>query len=332
MTVYFFKEDFRNVTEFYYKIILAALEKRGVKCVMKDSCTFKTALSIDKGDYILATTLRSFFILYLTGRRHFIFWYQGVTPEEVYLMKNSRWKYYIYSYIEKLSLKTVEYKIGVSKYMFDHFRNKYNLQIESSTVFIMPCFNSLLNEESFKTLHKYEKNIFCYAGSLEAWQGFESTLKIYSTIENKHKNVFLKIYAKDIKTAKKMIEKAKIKNFSVDCVPQSQIDYALADCKFGFIIREDNVINNVATPTKLGTYLANGVIPIFSSSVYSFRDLSKKYKYLCCVEDNNILERIDLILNNNFNCDSVLKEYRRIFTEYYNREYYIDIMSEFFLI
>ena len=330
MTVYYFKEDCRNVTEYYYNVILDALKKRGVDCKVLDKCDFQTARLISKSDYVLATTLKSFIILYLSGRRNFIYWYQGITPEEVYLMSGQKWKYYVNSFIEKLSLKTIKYKIGVSKYLFEHFEEKYKVKIDWNSVFIMPCFNSELNENSFNTQGKYEKNIFCYAGGTQAWQGFDEILRIYAEIEKKRDDVFLKIYSKDIAAAKIMIEAAKLKHYSVDCVPQSEMDKALSDCKFGFIIREDNIINNVATPTKLGTYLANGVIPIFSSTVHSFRDLTDNYKYLCCVENGpEVANQIIAFMDNKFDAQDIYKEYERLFADYYNKDYYVNKLGSF---
>lgn len=331
MTVYYFKEDCRNVTEYYYNIILDALKKKGVKCEVLDKCTFKTVKNIHKKDYVLATTLKAFLILYITGVRNFIYWYQGITPEENYLMLQSKRRYYLYSYLEKLSLKVVRYKIGVSTFLFKHFEDKYNLKIDYNTVFIMPCFNSQLNEESFKTPGKYEKNTFCYAGGTQAWQGFDKILEIYKGLEQSRDDVFLKIYSKDIDVAKRLIEKSNIKHYSVDCVPQSQMDSALADCKFGFIIREDDIINNVATPTKLGTYLANGVIPIFSDTIYSFRELAGKYKYLGCISNEaNPVVQIAKLMDEKLQCDMILQAYKEIFGTYYNKEKYITEMTVFF--
>lgn len=330
MTVYYFKEDCRNVTEYYYNIILDALKQRGVECKVLDKCDFKTARTISKDDYVLATTLKSFIILYVLGRRNFIYWYQGITPEEVFLMSGQKWKFYVNSFIEKLSLKTIKYKIGVSNYLFEHFEKKYKIKIDRNTVFIMPCFNSELNEKSFSFPGKYEKNVFCYAGGTQAWQGFDEILRIYADLENKRDDVFLKIYSKDIDSAKRMIEEANIMHYSINCVPQSEMDNALADCKFGFIIREDSIINNVATPTKLGTYLANGVIPIYSSTVHSFRDLANSYKYLCCVENGaSVANQIIAFMEKTFNAEEIYKEYKHLFADYYNKEKYVRELHSF---
>lgn len=331
MTVYFFKDDMRNVTEFYYKVILEALSQNGIEIIPIQSCSFASARKIPHNSYILATTLKAFIALYLTGHRNFIFWYQGISPEEIYMMKGSKVRYWVDTFVEKLSLRKVRYKIGVSKYLFRHFEEKYKIQIDPKGVFIMPCYNSLLNLKSFYTPNKYENNVFCYAGGMQPWQGFEDIVKLYKQIEGIRPDVYLKVYSKDIERAKKIIDQANLKHYSIDCVPQEQMDAELSGCKFGFIIREDNVINNVATPTKLATYLGNGVIPIYSSTVWSFRDLASQSDFICCLDrDSKDLEKIVAFVDRKISPDDILADYTKLFEGYYNREKYIAELRLFF--
>lgn len=330
MTVYYFQEDIRNVTELYYNIILEALNRNQANCISLDKCSFRAAISIPKSAYVLVTTLLSFLKLYFTGHRNFIYWYQGVAPEENYQILRSKWRYYLYSYLERKSLESAKYKVGVSSYLFDHFESKYKSTLDRKTVFIMPCFNSELNESSFFRPYKYEHNVFCYAGGIQAWQGFDKILRIYEKIEDQYEDVYLKIYSKDLLLAEKIIKNTKIKNYSLESVSQDEVDLVLSDCKFGFILRDDTVINNVATPTKMGTYLANGVIPIFSSNIRSFECLSKKFRYLCCVDDLNIFDKIEELMDRNIEIDQILKEYKTIFQDYYNKQRYIEELSSFF--
>lgn len=330
MTVYYFKDDMRNVTEFYYNVIIEALKQNGNKIKEISSCTFTSAIKLPRNSYFLATTLKEFIILYLTGHHNYIYWYQGIGPEEVYMMKESKIRYWIDSSIERLSLKKVRYKIGVSKYLFNHFEEKYKISIDPRSVFVMPCFNSVLNEKSFFSANKYEKNVFCYAGGMQPWQGFEDIVELYKRIEDIRNDVFLKVFSKDKEKAKAIIEKACLKRYSIDCVPQEQMDAELASCKFGFIIREDTVINNVATPTKLATYLGNGVIPIFSSTVWAFRDLTKHSDYLCCLDkDSHDVDKVVTFIEKTIKPESILGNYRKLFDNYYNRDKYISSMKSF---
>ena len=330
MKVYYFIEDIRNVTELYYNIMLDALSRVGVElCGLKKSASL-SVLRIPKSQYILATSLKSFIILYLLGYRKFIYWFQGITPEEDYMVHHVAWRRALFTWAEKRALKYSKYRIGVSKYLFEHYENKYGIEIDKDTVFIMPCFNSNLNKKSFYSSDKYKNNIFCYAGGMQVWQGFDKIIEIYKQVEKVCPNVFLKVLSKDVETATKIIQKFNINNYSINNVSQNEMDNELSTCKFGFIVREDNIINNVATPTKLGTYVGNGVIPIFTPAIKSFYDMSKKYNHLCCITDtDNAYKDISIFMDENISPDTIYKEYEEIFDCYYNKEYYVSELSKY---
>lgn len=328
--VYYFKKDLRNVTEYYYGIILKGLHKASIQTIEVENYNRKKVPNIPKDDYVLVTDLVDFFVLYLRGYRHFIYWFQGITPEEHFLNQHSKWKYRLFSYMEKLALKKSEYRIGVSKYLFEHYNRKYHLNIPIVDVFIMPCYNSELQKENFFIAKKYEENVFCYAGGVQKWQGFEDILDIYKRIEEQKGNVLLKVFSKDLEYAKNLLDEKGVKHYQVDCLPQTEVDNALSKCKFGFIIREDDIINNVATPTKLATYMGNGVIPIITKSIYSFRDLSEKCKFICCLRDRTDIDPIMDLLETKFEADEVYKEFSKVFEDYFNTEQYVAMLSKFF--
>lgn len=329
MKVYYFKEDIRNVTEMYYDVMLSALRKKGYELILLDKATIRSARTIEKGSYILATSLLAFFKCWLVGHKKFIYWYQGITPEEDKMIFGSQFRYIVFSWIEKLSLKKIKYKIGVSKYLFKHYERKYGMQIPEEEVFIMPCYNSDFHKESFFVEDKYKKNTFCFAGGMQVWQGFEDIVKLFVQIENKYPNAFLKVYSKDKVEAKKILDKYHVANYLLDCVPQEEMEKVLADSKFGFIIREDNIINNVATPTKLGTYIGNGIIPVYTPTIHAYADLKGKYKYLCCADVSNLLEALEPYMTQTIDNNDIMKDYSKLFKDYFNKEKYIDKLVEY---
>lgn len=329
MKVYYFEKDIRNVTEMYYGVILSALKRKNIETIPYKSASLKEIRSIDRNSYILITSLNTFIKLWVFGFRNFIYWFQGVTPEESRMQNGSNARYYFWSFCERLALKTVKYKIGVSTYLFKHFEKKYGLNIPLEDIFIMPCFNSDFHQESFFKNGKYSKNIFCFAGGMQPWQGFEDIVSIFKKLECLYQNVFLKVYSKELEEAKEILSKYEINNYSVECVPADDMERVLSDCKFGFIIREDDVINNVATPTKLATYVGNGIIPIYTPTIYSFADLSKRYKYLCCTSKEDIIRSIEPYLQKEIDPNDVCEEYKRLFLDYYNKEAYVQKMMQF---
>lgn len=328
--VYYFEKDVRNVTEVYYGIIISSLKKNGATVESLLKFDFFSRCPAKKEDYFIVTGFLTFLIVYLRGYRNFIIWFQGIAPEEVFLITKSKLKLYLFAVLEKMALKKCKYKIGVSKYQFQHFEEKYKIYLNPEDVFIMPCFNSVFNSELFHREEKYKKDIFCYAGGMQAWQGVDEILKLYAEIEKRNPKAFLKILSKELDVAKEKLNKYNIINYSLDSVPQERVSSELAVCKYGFIIREDIIINNVATPTKLAAYVGNGIIPIFTSAVHFYRDLAKEYKYLCCIDNPTDVEPILRLMEEPIIPKDLEREYKRLFENHFSTTKYVESMTVFF--
>lgn len=329
MNVYYFKEDRRNVTEMYFDVMIEALRRNGYNIIAMESCKWSITHHIPKSAYVIVTGLHSFMKLYFCGIRNYIYWYQGIEPEEDYLRHHNRWRRFIFSWLEQLSLRKCKFRIAVSKYIFQHYEKKYGIQFDKDTVFIMPCYNSQISKDNFYIKDKYEHNIFCYAGGLQVWQGFDEIVDVFAKIEKKCPDAFFKVYSKELFEARRILEAKGVKNYSVDCVSQEEMQKALSDCKFGFIIREDNIVNNVATPTKLGTYLGNGVIPILNRTVHFFNDLSNKYRYIVNIDIKDPYSAIEPYFSS-MNADDIYAEYSRLFAENYDAKLNAKRLQEFF--
>jgi hypothetical protein len=96
----------------------------------------------------------------------------------------------------------------------------------------------------------------------------------------------------------------------------------LQSIKFGFCIREDTPINNVATPTKLSSYVANGVMPIYTSAVKDFDNMVRNSKYAFCYDDDLFEEKIDTIMGRDIDWNEIYKEYDDILSSYYSKKYH----------
>lgn len=261
--------------------------------------------------------------LYFIGFRKFVFWAQGVVGAESYLRNHSRLRMKVLDCIEKFALKKSKVCFVVSQTQLKYYENKYNLFLKDKTV-VMPCFNTSIKKSSFFYPNKYERNVFCYIGSLAVWQCFEDAIKLYSLIEkNSSLPCFLKVYTKNRKEAENIIIRYNIHNYVVDFLPQEKLDDALADCKYGFLLREDNIVNNVATPTKMSTYLANGVIPIYSNSLIDFSSLFNGYNFAVCLSDKVDYITVQRHMNIKISVNEIYGFYHKIFETYYNESIYL---------
>lgn len=303
-----------SVIDFYLSLIVKAFESKGYCC---KEITSSNVDELDRKAPVIVGTGVHLVQLYFRGFRKFISWFQGTPPNENYMRNGSVLKRFILHRIESFALKHSIVSVFVSKAQLDYYIKEYGFT--PSKYYIMPCYNCHIEKAPFFTKDKYANNVFCYVGSLAAWQYFEETISYYKRIEDKYGDrVFLKIFTPEIDAAREKVNNIGIKNVEIGFVSQDKLNDALATCKYGFILREDNIVNNVATPTKLSTYLANGVIPIFSDSIHEYVSMMSNSKYSVCVDNLDSLDNIGNIIERTIDASDVFAEYSRLFDMFYN--------------
>ncbi len=317
------KGDNNEVIEFYYSIIIEALEQLNIKAKIVEKGNFNSR----KFDIVLISTIMQ--SLFFKRKCKCIYWAQGVEPEESYMRNHSKFRLFVLGLLEKRALKMADFLLFVSNEQRKHYEKKYQFSFKPDPV-IMPCFNEQINPLSFESNNKYNNNAFCYVGSLAVWQCFEETVIYYKRLEEIIPNAEFRVFTKDIDKASVILKRHEVQRYHVEYVEQSQLNIKLAECKFGFILRKDYVVNNIATPTKLSNYLSNGVIPIFSDCISSFNDLAKKYQYLIPISKEFETKRVLEYANSPILSQDVYFEFSQIFNTYYNRDVYIKILKTHF--
>ena len=127
--------------------------------------------------------------------------------------------------------------------------------------------------------------VFCYSGQNQKWQMSEETISYYKKIEDSLPNTFLYILTGSEDAFKEICLKNNIKNFAVKKVPYLEMQYHLDAVDYGFCLRENHIINLVASPTKVLEYLARNVMPILTPYVGDFSKELAKEKLCIVVED-----------------------------------------------
>ena len=310
-----------SVTDFYVTTIEEALKKCGFKTERKSKLVKtknnEAIVIVHSKDYIKAK---------LCGYKKVILWVQGIAPEESYMRNHSALRKFVLSLKEMPGIFFSDMILMVSKSMKKHYERKYKAKFVDR-VFFMPCFNSELDKACFRNEGKYEKNIFTYTGGITAWQCFEETVKMYSEIEKKLTDCFFKVYTPDSEKAVEILDKYNVKSYSINYVSVKELDEELKGVKYGFVLREENPVNFVATPTKLSTYMSNGVIPIFSRALDDFSEASKGMKYVVGLNGFGAEEFFEQ--NRDISVDEIEKEYVEFFDTYYNKERYIKDMAAY---
>lgn len=316
------EETLNEATEYYVDIIKEAISKSGCEVVQssqfKDTKHFKT---------VLVMSAKWCFLVKATNpKAKVITWFQGLGGEEALLSRGSKRDKAIWTLLEGFAMKFSWLNIYVSERMRQYYTSRFKTSDEN--YFIMPCFNKELNEEAFHYPDKYTTPTFVYAGGLDKWQCIEQTLELYSLIEKSIPDASITLLTKQKEQANELLEKHNIKNGRVDFVSLDRLDSELQKYKYGFIIREDHIVNNVSTPTKMNSYLANGLIPIYTNVVDSFNIyLNNKY-FINLSYDEDFTSWAKVIIDNESNNDLDKTDYieslEELFSDYYSKDFYLN--------
>ena len=320
------KENNGLVTNTYFEIIGKSLSNLGEEVKYVDSVN--DALTCNKNEIIVCALPLEALRLILCGYRHIIYWYQGLPAEECFLVQNNRIKYYVWNMIEWFVIRHLDFILFVSETMKSYVSQKNKINLDERRCYVMPCMNTTLHPEAFIKSGKYQNRIFAYVGSLTKWQSFEETAALYKKIEEAFDgHTLFKIFTWDQDEAKDIIDKLRIQNYEIDYVNNTELPTVLADVKYGFILRKDNIVNRVATPTKISSYLSCGVIPIYSDCLEDFSKIAKEMKY--AVSDHEeIITKLKILESDEIYPDDILQEYERVFNTYYNQTKHMSALTE----
>lgn len=316
-----------NAIDFYIKILEDAFRNKGEE--VKRVSNLDT---VKKGDSVVVIAVNDFVRVFLKKRvvKTFV-WFQGIVPEEMSLNLTG-WKRFkaktILTILEKITLCFSTGNIFVSEAMAAHYKEKYGYNKNNYT--IMPCFNQSLNKAAFAQ-SKYEKPSFVYTGSLAKWQCFDKTIDIFLKIRESMPSATLAIYTGSVEEAKVILAKKGLEDVNVKNVSYNELENEIQQYKYGFLIRENIKLNNVATPTKMSSYLGCGIIPVFSPCIRDFdKQFGQKKYFVRAQTEEEIISKVIELESEDIKSEDVLKEYSEIFDSYYSKDKYIRAISQFY--
>lgn len=328
---YILKKDLNDATSFYVDVIEKAFEQIGEKVFRTDSIE-----EIAPNDKVLVITVQTFFRLYCRNRAQCIMlWFQGVCPEEALSLHHdsvTKWpRYVVYSWMERLALRKAAFLFFVSRELMLHYQSKYGY--DKDNYYLMPCFNVPLNRCSFHYPGKYETPSFVYAGSLSRWQCVDETLQLFAMLEQRLPHAVFTLLTGELEKGEALCRKYGLKKIEIKYVPLVGLGEELSKYKYGLLLREENVINRVATPTKFNSYLASGVIPVYSDVMSDFKQILPD-EAGCCIrisDISNCEEMADTILRfeqQPIKAETIEQYYETIFQSYYSTSYHIARIAE----
>lgn len=164
---------------------------------------------------------------------------------------------------ERLAMRHGQCLVCVTQSMIEHLAQKYGRIPEK--VILLPIFDEqrLRQCAQIKKESSQGKNIV-YAGGMQKWQNVEMMQEaVYQT----QGQFVYHFYTPEPRIFwKKWKYKRKPKGLEVSSKTPDEVISAYAFCDYGFLLRDDTVVNHVACPTKLVEYLAAGIIPILNTT------------------------------------------------------------------
>jgi glycosyltransferase involved in cell wall biosynthesis len=241
-----------------------------------------------------------FFLFRRNNKFHIVLDLHGAVPEELSFSKKHLLSF-IYSKLEKSSFKKIHLAITVSNSMKNHFLSKYKFYkgnyftfyIQPENVFDAPIKNIK------PALGIMSNNIvFVYSGNSQAWQNTKLMLNEISKLNNP--NYIFIILTLDIDYFNKLIisnQNLSHHKIILKTVEPSELPSYYSISNYGFILRNEHILNMVSSPTKMIEYLFYGITPItLSNKIGDFNQFG--YEYLSVYALNNNLVQIKSYKNN----------------------------------
>src|SRR5690606_24619110 len=104
---------------------------------------------VGKEDVLIITNLRDVIkkIIKYPGNK-FIFWQQGLEPEESFMRNHSSIRKKVLNFFELFTLRHARFIFFVSKEMRNYSELKHGIELKDKS-YIMPCFNVEIVKENF---------------------------------------------------------------------------------------------------------------------------------------------------------------------------------------
>ena len=198
----------------------------------------------------------------------------GVVPQEnLFLSPTFKGKIWskIYACAERKAFKKCSNFIYVSEEMMKFYKSLYPFAKDKKHIVkpIYPKNVFKVSDNAYDSKLKRELGIltddtvFIYSGNTQRWQNVDLMIDFIN--KRSTRNSFFIILTGEKEKFKFMLEE-KIVNkdvrYCLASVKPEELNSYYSISNYGFIIRDEHILNKVAAPTKLTEYLYYGIIPI----------------------------------------------------------------------
>lgn len=214
----------------------------------------------------------------------------GIIPEEIRLAGHGKLKQLIYSKLESITIKKASKLIVVTNAMKKHLLEKYNNLI-SAKILVYPILPNTIRIQNGFYEEDEERINFIYSGNMQSYQNIPLMIKsikkmidvpnVYFYILTGQKQEMIKLF--------RINGLEERNNIFIKTVDPTELDQYYKKSHYGFILRDDIDVNNVACPTKIIEYLAYGITCItLNNKIGDFEKLGFEYINIEQLEECNL--------------------------------------------
>lgn len=236
--------------------------------------------------------------------------FHSVQPEEM-IYNDPNMSRSLYKYYEKQDRQACEISdciICQSDEMKQHLVSKYNA--DGNKIAVFKCgvntkhFDIKPKEEKIalrRELGIAEKDVvFVYAGGITKWQKIEESLKVFKEYNAHNPDSKFLILTRDNDKLNEILNNEEWstvrKSVIATSAPYAEVSSYLNVADIAYLIRDNVVLNAVASPTKLGEYLACGLPVITSSVARKWVNPEIEESLVFCDEVSDVSKEIDKVL------------------------------------
>jgi glycosyltransferase involved in cell wall biosynthesis len=181
--------------------------------------------------------------------------------------------------------------VFVSRAMRSHYSEKCDRDLEIEPVIPcavdVSCQADVSRRDEMRRQNGLEKRIvFCYAGSAESYQLPDTMTEAFARIVEKLPEAYFMVLSHHEQAFRSSFARAGVapENFSVRGTSRSGVLEALPMADVGFMLRQDSMVNFVASPTKFGEYCHCGVPVATTRFVGDVAAWIEQYRIGCLVD------------------------------------------------
>lgn len=206
---------------------------------------------------------------------------RAALSEEVKLRrKNTILRYYYMRYVEKIELKKADKLTCVSHNLKMYIENISGRQ----KVAVIPCcfdkkkfkFDVVARKKLRKSLgFNNDQKVICYSGGLSNWQRIDDIIFLYEKISKQTQGFKFLFLTRESTQLQLKLDNSTLcrTSYMIKSCQHDDVYRYLSAADAGIIMREDTIVNNVASPIKIAEYMACGLPVILTRGIGDASDL-----------------------------------------------------------